>query len=143
MGCSRLGTRGRDGNPTTFEGRLIRVSGNNQSALPGEELPAPLVVRLEDQFGEPIPNATLRAQILQGEAAFVSGATLATDAEGEVQFRLQVGETADDVLVEVTALERDVQPVKFFATIGSVDTSSRPLRYCRMWIIFQLQISER
>ncbi len=30
--------------------RLIRLSGNNQSGQPGQELSAPLVVRLEDQF---------------------------------------------------------------------------------------------
>ena len=37
--------------------RLIPVAGNNQSALPGQELPTPLVVRLEDQVGAPVVGA--------------------------------------------------------------------------------------
>ncbi len=39
--------------------RLIPVAGNNQSALPGQELPTPLVVRLEDQFGAPVVGEPL------------------------------------------------------------------------------------
>ena len=55
---------GLDGSPVTFTGhaapgdadRLVRVSGNNQSAKAGSELPDPLVVRLTDDAGNGIPN---------------------------------------------------------------------------------------
>ncbi len=112
--------------PPSFAGRLIRVSGNNQSALPGQELPAPLVVRLEDQFGEPVPDTTLTARITQGDATFVTESTITTDAQGEAQFRLQLGDTETDLLVEVSAPERDVAPAKFFAVIGASDVPGLP-----------------
>ena len=51
--------------------RLIPVAGNNQSALPGQELPTPLVVRLEDQLGAPVVGAPLSATLLQGDAVFL------------------------------------------------------------------------
>lgn len=50
---------------------LLPVSGNNQHAEPGEELPEPLVVRLEDQFGNPILSEPLVANILQGEGSIL------------------------------------------------------------------------
>jgi ligand-binding sensor domain-containing protein len=46
--------------------RLLPVAGNNQSALPGQELLAPLVVRLEDQVGAPVVGAPLSATLLRG-----------------------------------------------------------------------------
>ena len=55
--------------------RLIPVAGNNQSALPGQELPTPLVVRLEDQLGAPVVGAPLSATLLQGDAVFLSAAS--------------------------------------------------------------------
>jgi hypothetical protein len=47
--------------------RLIRVSGNNQVGQPGEDLPEPLVVQLEDQFGNPMGGEPVGAVIIQGE----------------------------------------------------------------------------
>jgi Carboxypeptidase regulatory-like domain/Two component regulator propeller len=46
--------------------RLIPVSGNNQSAEPGQALPEPLVVRLEDQFGNPIVGQLVRPRLSRG-----------------------------------------------------------------------------
>jgi hypothetical protein len=71
--------------------RLIRVAGNTQSALPGQELPTPLVVRLEDQLGAPVVGAALSATVLQGDAVFLSAASPMTDAQGEACFSLQAG----------------------------------------------------
>jgi hypothetical protein len=39
--------------------RLVEVSGNNQEGTPGKELPEPLVVQLEDQYGNPIRASPL------------------------------------------------------------------------------------
>src|SRR5262249_8083947 len=43
--------------------RLIIVSGNNQVGQPGEILPEPLVVRLEDQFGNPLAGEPITGTI--------------------------------------------------------------------------------
>ena len=46
--------------------RLLPVSGNIQEGRAGAELPAPLVVRLEDQFGNPLVGEHLTAALLRG-----------------------------------------------------------------------------
>jgi hypothetical protein len=104
------------------------VAGNNQSALPGQELPTPLVVRLEDQFGRPVAGEILTATLVQGDADFLSDATAVTDAQGQARFRLQMGQGATDLVVEVAAPARpQVAPVRFLAIIGTVDTPGVPL----------------
>jgi len=107
--------------------RLIPVAGNNQSAVPGQELPTPLVVRLEDQVGAPVVGVTLSATLLQGEAVFLSAATATTDAQGEVRFRLAVGQSEADLVVEVAAPALpQVAPVQFLTIIGALDTPHVP-----------------
>ena len=108
--------------------RLIRVAGNNQSALPGQELPTPLVVRLEDQVGAPVVGAPLSATLLQGDAVFLSTASPVTDAQGEARFRLAVAQSDADLVVEVAAPALpQVAPVQFLAIIGEVDTAGVPV----------------
>jgi streptogramin lyase len=118
--------------------RLIKVAGDNQVIGPEEVLPTPLVVLLEDEFGKPVPNVEVTAEIIQGDAQFVdvttppealaeSGtaplqtslgrtATAVTDREGKAAFRLQVGTTQGEVIVEVSAPQ--VEPVQFKTLVG-------------------------
>jgi hypothetical protein len=127
------GDRGVGGTSRAASGpRLIRVAGNNQSALPGQELPTPLVVRLEDQLGAPVVGASLSATLLQGDAVFLSTASTTastmTDAQGEARFRLAVAQSDADLVVEVAAPALpQVAPVQFLAIIGEVDTSGVPV----------------
>jgi hypothetical protein len=95
---------GGGGGGGSSHGQLIAVAGNNQSALPGQALPTPLVVRLEDQFGRPVVGEPLTATLVQGDADFLSDATVTTDADGQASFRLRVKQSATDLMVEVTAL---------------------------------------
>ena len=108
--------------------QLIPVAGNNQSALPGQELPTPLVVRLEDQVGAPVVGQPLSATLLQGDAVFLSATSTVTDAQGEARFRLQAGQSDVDLVVEVVAPALpQVAPVQFLAIIDEVDTTGVPL----------------
>jgi hypothetical protein len=93
--------------------RLIPVNGNNQRGLPGDIL-EPLVVRLEDQFGNPLPGEVVRAEILRGTVEFVAGGTRETDANGQAQFLVQVTTIPSIAVVAVTvpALPQ-VAPVRF------------------------------
>ncbi len=51
-----------------------------------------------------------------------------TDAQGEARFRLQVGQSDADLVVEVAAPALpQVAPVQFLAIIGEVDTPGVPL----------------
>ena len=118
-------------NDPTQEVRLIQVSGNNQGGQPGEILPEPLVVRLEDQFGRPVAGAEVTAEIIQGGAEFVPPpsfqaqtrstfalpsqagngtiATALTDAQGEARFFLRLGFTDDLVVTQVSAFDQAVE----------------------------------
>ena len=101
---------------------LVRVSGNNQRVQPGETIPEPLVVRLEDQFGNPVVGEAIVAAIIRGDGSFVES-DVVTDANGEARFSVQAGTAEEDLIVQVTASDLpDVRPVQFFAIIGEFDT---------------------
>jgi streptogramin lyase len=109
--------------------RLIGVSGNRQSGKPGEVLPEPLVVRLQDQFGNPVEGQEVTAQIIEGQGELVpmpdaeagEGAvrTEQSDAQGEVRFFLRIGDDeADRVETRVTATPTPDQQVQFLSLVG-------------------------
>jgi hypothetical protein len=136
----------------SLRGRLVVVSGNNQVGESGGALPEPLVVRLENQFGEPLTGEAVAATIVQG-AAEVSTSTTAstrqssrtfspsqagqavgiTDARGEVRFLVvvtaaQSEDDVPDIRVEFAAPNLpDVEPVQALVIVGSIDTADIPL----------------
>ena len=56
---------------------LVEVSGNNQEGTPGKELPEPLVVQLEDQYGNPIESEPVVFTRLMGDGEFVDANAVA------------------------------------------------------------------
>ena len=101
---------------------LVPVAGNNQRAQPGEVLPEPLVVRLEDQFGNPVVGEAVAVRITRGEGSVVA-ADATTDAQGEARVRVQAGASDSDLVVAVVAPALpEVRPAQFFAVIGAFDT---------------------
>lgn len=89
---------GLNGSPVTFTGtaiagsadRLVPVSGNNQSAGPGQELDAPVVVRLVDRQGNGIPDRPVSWVIGAGGGS-VASTTSITDERGEASARWTLG----------------------------------------------------
>lgn len=75
--------------PTT----LAIVSGNNQQQTVGTELANPLVVRLDDQFGDPMAGETVTFAVTQGDGSLVT-ASVQTDANGEASATWTLGITA-------------------------------------------------
>lgn len=57
--------------PDRASARLVEVSGNIREGMPGEELDDPLVVQLEDQFGNPIEGEPVTFTRLVGDGEFV------------------------------------------------------------------------
>ncbi len=94
---------------------LISVSGNNQQGTPGVVLPEPLVIRLVDQFRNPLPGVEVRAAVIRGQAEFVSPAIIRTDALGSAEFRLRPLDM-QDVFIEITAPQEE--PVQFRIILG-------------------------
>jgi hypothetical protein len=94
-----------DGSPNQLEA----VSGFDQEATVGTEVPQPLVARLTDGAGQPIANAALRFQT-DVPAARLDPAQVFTDARGFAQTRARLGmqegtQTFEAVLAEVTGSE--------------------------------------
>jgi hypothetical protein len=89
-----------EGSPVTFTAtaepgsanRLLRVSGNGQSARPGQELAEPLVVRLVDRDGNGISGRAVTWVVGAGGGR-VDATTSSTDANGEARARWTLGPT--------------------------------------------------
>lgn len=91
---------------------LKTVSGNAQSAPPGDELSDPLVVRVEDSGGVGVPNVDVTFEAVSGDGGGVSttsggpyqnSVTITTNEDGEAEVFREVGGTAssgDDVNTE-------------------------------------------
>ena len=108
--------------------RLLRVSGNNQSARPGQELPKPILIRLEDQFGNPLEGEPVAATFLQGDAVFRDPARV-TDPQGQASFVLQVRESDTDIVIEVATTSAAAgQTGAVPGIVGAIDTPDLPLR---------------
>jgi adhesin/invasin len=89
---------GLAGSPLTFQAtalagdadRLLRISGNEQSAPVSTELPAPLVVRLIDAAGNAVPDRPVSWIVATGGGQ-VASPTSMTDGEGIATARWTLG----------------------------------------------------
>ncbi len=81
--------------------QLTKVSGDNQSALPGSEAPFPLVVRLTDEAGNPIAGWRVLFAAIAGAAA--SPAQTSTDGDGFARTKLRLPPSSGLTLVNAEA----------------------------------------
>jgi hypothetical protein len=101
---------GLQGSPITFTSHaapgsadeLVPVSGNNQSARPGAELPDPLVVRLVDSQGNGVPDRPVSWLVGAGGGQ-VESATSNTDGNGEARTRWTLGSSGTNTLNAVVS----------------------------------------
>jgi hypothetical protein len=100
--------------------RLIPVSGYRQVGAPGQVLPIPLVVRLRDQFLNPVVGEPVTG-VVQGDGVLLASTTagpfplqlqqanpgppvtVLTDAQGQAAFRLRAGASGETIVTEVVA----------------------------------------
>jgi len=92
--------------------KITIVGGNNQSAPPGSQLPDSLVVRVFDQFDNPVSNVTVTWTPV-GDAGQVSPASSSTDANGRAASSWTLGATGGPKTVNVTI--NGLAPVGFSA----------------------------
>ncbi len=95
--------------------RLVVVSGDNQSAVVGTDLPQPIVVRLTDSNGTPLANEIVEFQVTRSDGLIRSTAggvaqifeQLLTDAQGEARVLWTLGSDAGvgTQILEVAAAE--------------------------------------
>jgi len=89
------------------------VSGNNQSALPGEALAQQLRVTVMGSSGGPYVGATVTWAVATGSAA-LNPTTATTSATGEATTNVTIGVTPGNVVI--TATVTGVAPATFNAT---------------------------
>src|SRR5437899_2263956 len=118
---------------------LTIVSGDHQTGIAGETLASPLLVRLGDVSGQPVPRAAIGWQVLGG--GDVSAFASVTDSDGLASIRLTLGVEGLAQQVQATVLLPEpntslslVRDVTFTATITPTANAARALT----WTVGQL-----
>jgi hypothetical protein len=105
-----IGLACNDGNEPPVPSAMALTSGNNQSALPGVALAAPLRVTLSGAGGAPFPGARVNWTVTSGSAA-LSAAQSTTDAAGQASVTVTIGVVPGNIVV--TAAAAGVPSVQF------------------------------
>ena len=93
------------------------VSGNGQVQLVGQALPSPLVVKVVNGSGSPLPGATVTFSVASG-AASVSPTTATTDAAGLAKTTVTLGSAAGNVQINASVNGTSLV-VAFVVTAGN------------------------
>ncbi len=83
-------------------GLIKTISGNNQSANPGQNLPAPLVAEVDTTAGAPLSGATVNWTVSPAGAASLYNTTTSTSSSGQVSTGVTLASNASGT-VQVTA----------------------------------------
>ncbi|HEU0015750.1 MAG TPA: Ig-like domain-containing protein [Longimicrobium sp.] len=112
---------GRAGPPAALD----VVSGDDQTATVGTELPQALVVRVLDDDGDPVPDQIVNFVVTAGGGSVFAGTAL-TDANGQASERWTLGTVAGDTqYVQARAVDASGQPL-VFGTFSAVGTPGNP-----------------
>ncbi|HEX9755885.1 MAG TPA: Ig-like domain-containing protein [Gemmatimonadales bacterium] len=108
--------------------KVVIIGGNNQSAQPGARLPDSLVVRVTDQFDNPV--ADVLVTFTPGDAGQVSPSAVRTDANGRAATSWTLGATGGPKTVLATV--SGVAPAEFLAagTIVFASAAAGGLHTC-------------
>jgi hypothetical protein len=102
---------------------LTYVSGNNQTAAAGSALADALVVKVTDQYGNPVPGITVNFSVTAG-AASLSSATATTASDGKAQVNVTLGTTPG--AVTISASVSGVSTAQTFTATATVGTAVPP-----------------
>jgi hypothetical protein len=105
--------------------RMIILAGDAQTARPGRELPQPVVVRVVDQAGDPVPNQIVNFRVVSGGGSVYAGAGL-TNAQGIAQERWTLGPRDNErqQRLEVRAVSSDTGEKQLFGTFTAFSLDS-------------------
>jgi hypothetical protein len=94
---------------------LIVVSGDAQSGAAGEELSAPLVVKVVGKNGTPRPHEIVNFRVVTGAGSVYAGSSI-TDAHGIAQEYWTLGSTPGPNTLEVRAVDPTTGEKRTYAT---------------------------
>ena len=96
---------------------ITALAGGGQSGFPGAELPDPLVVRVDDSEGRPIPGVRVAFQPADRDAGGqTTPDTALTDADGEAVSHWVLGDREGRQTVEAEVVGQGLDVVSFTAT---------------------------
>src|SRR5690606_24176665 len=84
--------------------QLDIVSGNEQRAAAGSELPNPVVIRVRDSAGRAVRNQIVNFRVTDGGGSVYGGATL-TNESGIAQDRWRLGSKVGTQTLEARAVD--------------------------------------
>ena len=105
---------------------LLKISGYDQRGEPGAALAQPLVVEVRDQYGNPLPDATVTFTVTAGEARLSGRFTLenvTTGDDGRAERTLTLGPNPGANAVEVSVGEL---PTETFHAVGHGEPVTPP-----------------
>lgn len=112
---------GVDGLEVTFQAtvetgaavRIEAVSGSGQNGAVGTALPEPLVVKVTDQFGNPVPDVRVD---WDGEQGNVDPSSSRTGADGRAQTSWVLGSSTGSQVATASSNDLQGSPITFSAT---------------------------
>jgi hypothetical protein len=105
---------------------VLIVSGNEQPALVGQELPAPLVVKVVDANNRPVQGHAVNFKVVSGGGSVFAG-TAITNAAGEARERWTLGTTtAAPQRVEVRAVNSATGEAIVYAVFTATASPAAP-----------------
>ena len=124
----------RDADPTgilepTSEVQFAIVSGNDQQAPAGSELPAPIVVKVTNSNGTAVAGQIVNFVVTQGGGSVFAGRAI-TNSSGIAQEWWTLGETPGPNTLEVRAVDSSTGEAKVFGTFraNGVDSNQSSTR---------------
>lgn len=104
------------------EPSLLKIlNGNNQSGDISQILPTPLIVEIGDGGGNTLASATVRWEVIQGQATLTNSTTV-TDSNGRASNTVRLGTQPGVILIKATAFGGS-QPSVTFETRVNVTVS--------------------
>lgn len=120
--CENPAGSGEPGAPA----RLDIVSGDLQTGPVDAELPQPLVARVVDSRGRPVPGQIVNFRVTMGGGSVFAGAAV-TNKDGEARERWTLGTVAADTQrVEARAVDPTTGEPLVFATFRAVGSAGAP-----------------
>lgn len=124
---ARATLSGASGSPVTFSATgtagaaaaLVKVSGDDQGGRISTAAGAPIVVQVNDQFGNPVGGTTVTFAVTNGSAD-LAGLTDDTGADGRAQQTFAFGATPGSITITATSAGLTGSPQTFDAESGQI-----------------------
>ncbi len=98
--------------------KITLHSGDDQQGTAGDTLDMPLIVKIQDEWGNGVAGVQVVYEIQQGGGHFTGDSVAVSDAMGLAQIQLVLGPSAGQNTVFATAGDLQGSPVVFTATSG-------------------------